>query len=268
MAEVVIDSYKIGGITSGGYYPMSTIAPQEAHVAVFRQGQSFTSARTYMVTSSAFWMARNTSDSDDKWRFVSRICTHSGTYGSSSISGDVLGTSDEISSDIIIGSTYPAPAFPLRNLVTFTFSTPVLIGVGNYTVELLCTKGSATVYYGCGPCVSGDTPLHGGNNFQCYRHDSNNTWVAPISVNYPDMPFAVYGYPVSQVTASAIVGLRSSITSTSYVYWDYPSPSTFGRGGVSVPQGNVEYQKISGASSAPTVSGSLTNPRPGGSIEE
>lgn len=173
------------------------------------------------------------------------LYSHTGTYGDAgSNPGSLLATSDPIDvSSITTG--YNKFTFSGVNRILMEADTPYFI----------------VYYYGGGTWID-CTSIYG-----CITDEYSGLPRAIISGSWGndrtistvrDFAFKVYVDCGTTITADANIALRSSVSATSYVKWDYPSPPTFGRNDKGSPEGSIEYPKVGGKLALEHISGNVS----------
>lgn len=177
----ILDSYSDSNYT--GITGVSTWA-----VSPEGRSQSFTADYSYNVTKARFYLSRASGSTSQTVRAY--LYEHSGTYGTSSVPGTLLATSDAVNlSDI--GTSV--------GWIEFTFSTPYLVTQGsNYVISVMVTQGES-IQMNIG---YDNSPEHDGN----YASNSSGSWSASSS---RDLIFEVSGDP-NNVTVTIPSAINTS----------------------------------------------------------
>jgi hypothetical protein len=156
--STILDSYSEANYTATSTTSYTSITPEG-------RSQSFTADYSYNVTKARFYLRRDAGDTTQIVRAY--LYAHSGTYGSSSVPGSLLATSDAVNlSDIGTSVSW----------IEFTFSTPYLVTQGtNYVIAVMCTQGTEELALRIG--YDGTTLAHDGN----YASNSSGSWSASTS---------------------------------------------------------------------------------------
>jgi len=153
-----------------------------ANTVSHAQGQAITlaSGYTYLLTSAKFYIAKNGAPTGNVY---AKVYVATGTVGTDGApTGSILVTSDAV--DVTGIAAGPA-------LVTFTFSTPVVLSAGGYCLECYFSGGdyAGGKYIGVGD--DGSSPSHYGNHYS-----RNSSDVVFGNNNGGDCVFYLYGTKV------------------------------------------------------------------------
>lgn len=176
--EILIDSYAESNYN----------AYEGLGVAYSNIGQSFTASIDCILSSAKFYIRKNGSPTAEVY---ARIRAHSGTYGTSSVPGAVLATSN----GVYMGSL--GTSFNLQTF-TFTGANQITLEQGQYyTVELYTTlNGVFSNYMEIG--FDSTSPTHSGNCF-----------FANSSLSARDVVFYVYGTEIPEAGLFEIQNVES-----------------------------------------------------------
>lgn len=197
-ASVLLDSYS--QTNQDGYADWYATSPY----GEYGTSQSFTTPNdgiSYNLDKSTFYLRTSSSNSCN---MVSKLYTHSGSYGSTSYpSGTALATSDTVNWNVLTSSFV---------LIDFTFSTPYTMDINsNYviTVETDCAYPTiGNIGY------DSSSPTHSGS--ASHTNGGSGVWE---SQSY-DVVFYVYGtdseeeLPIEQVIATTTIATTEEILST------------------------------------------------------
>jgi len=169
--STILDSYSESNFTASSTTNYASITPEG-------RSQSFTADYSYNVTKARFYLRRDAGDTTQTVRAY--LYSHSGTYGTSSVPGTLLATSDAVNLSSIGTSI---------SWIEFTFSTPYLVTQGtHYVIAVMCTQGTEELALRIG--YDGTTLAHDGN----YASNGSGSWSASTS---REVIFEVLGDPAS-----------------------------------------------------------------------
>lgn len=183
MAVVTIDSYSESNRAQDLVCYYSTSTSQRTRVS-----QSFTCSDGITLDSAKLYLFRQGSSGSNKPTYV-KIYSHSGTYGTSSLPGSLLATSDAINTDSIGTS---------QALVTYSFSGTNRISLASSTYYVLVfdytsaeNPPEGTSYDNVWMAYDYTSPTHSGN-----RGDNYNSGTMS-AIAGGDLIFYVYGDTVA-----------------------------------------------------------------------